>query len=63
MSYIFKKILRFLQGADVKDMRTNNPCRMAREGRICPYINVCMPCKECPEYDGNKLDQKEKDVE
>ena len=50
MKFKIKKILRFLSGPEVKDLRTNNPCRMAREGLPCPYINVCMPCEQCQEY-------------
>lgn len=58
-----KKILKVLEGPDVVDLRTNNPCRSAREGKSCPFVNCYMPCDKCFEYDGNKLDQKEKDIE
>lgn len=47
---MLKKILKFLQGPPVKDLRTNNPCEMARRGMSCPFVNCYIKCVDCEYY-------------
>ena len=52
-----KKFLKFLMGAKVPDLRTNNPCELARKGQSCPFVNCYMKCTECPYFKGEENDK------
>lgn len=45
-----KKFLKFLMGVKVPDLRTNNPCEIARKGQSCPFVNCYMKCTDCPHF-------------
>lgn len=60
---MIKKILQFLKGPKVEDLRTNSPCKIVRDGGYCPYINVYMPCKECIEFErGNDVRERDYNI-